>query len=185
MSTMYDLPDLLHQRAMCDAKGINVWKSRAPRRCILCWEHYSQYRRECPVCHWLIAPGCYPKKCWSDELNHCRACHDLMELWKHSCCKMQYLQYHYGTCEPDRSQPTVHNCPSNLPGAIQSKIMAYVFPIKNFLWSNFNRQELMKIKQMGSTNLMDAIVATKGSSTSNCPSGLEGKHDDLSGHLGA
>ena len=118
--------------ARSEAKDINVWKTRVPRRCSLCEKHSSKYRRECPVCHWLIAPGCYPKKCWSDELNHCRACHDLMELWKHSCCKMQYLYYHYGTCEPDRPQPTVHNCPVNLPVAIQVKIMAYDFPTKTF-----------------------------------------------------
>ena len=180
MSTKYDLPDLLHQRAMCDAKGIKVWKSRAPRRCNLCGEHYSKYRRECPACHWLIAPGCYPNKCWSDELNLCRACHDLNEVLKHLRLKKQYPHY-YGVCELDRPQPTVYNWPSNLPAAIQVKIMAYVFPNKN-LWPNFHYYELMNIKQMGLTNINDNIISASGSSTSNCPSGLEGKHADQSGY---
>ena len=100
------------EEAMSEAKGINVWKSKLPRKCNLCCGHSSTYRRECPICHWLIAPGCWPMRCWSDACNHCRACYVLIEMLKHWRLKSQYPRY-YGMKErEDKSQPIVY---MNLP----------------------------------------------------------------------
>ena len=69
----------------------NAWSSHSAKMCQLCWKHSSRYRRECPICHWLIAPGCWPKRCWSDELNHCRSCHALIEVLKHYWFKVDFM----------------------------------------------------------------------------------------------
>ena len=71
--------------------GIKICKSRFPRNCQLCWKHQFKYRRVCPICNNLIAPGCWPVKCWMDELNHCKDCHTLIEIMKNMRYKKQFM----------------------------------------------------------------------------------------------
>ena len=134
------------EKAMSEAKGINVWKSKLPRKCHMCWGDMPKYRRECPICHWLIAPGCWPMRCWSDTLNHCRSCHVLIEMLKHWRLKSQHPK-HYGMKQrEDKSQPNVY---LNFPVGVQLNNMSYVFQTKDFIWSNFHCIELVKLRRLG------------------------------------
>ena len=74
--------------------GVQLCKSKVARTCQLCWKHTSRYRRLCPICDRLIAPGCLPVQCWSDELNQCRDCYTLGGIMRYHRYKKQYLPYH-------------------------------------------------------------------------------------------
>ena len=121
-------------------QGIQLYKSRHVRTCQLCRKHQSKYRRRCPICERLVAPGCWPVTCWSDELNHCRDCHTLIGVLKHHRFKLQY-----NTHEPDvdihKTQPNVTSY-LDLPIGAQITIMVYVFHIKDFVWSEYHTNKL-------------------------------------------
>ena len=170
MNNRYSLFCQSHPRAMLDYTDIKIWDSQIAIKCTACGKNSSKHCRECPICHWLIAPECRPNKCWSDELNICRACYELIEVLKHLRLKKQY-PFYYGRRELDKIQPTVHDWPAEIPVAIETKIvsyatqptahnwpskisaalqvriMSYIFPIKN-LCTKFHFQELREIRQM-------------------------------------
>ena len=49
-----------------------------PKRCQICWNHRSSFRRQCIGCQLLVAPGCLPELClfrdYSAERGLCRHC---------------------------------------------------------------------------------------------------------------
>ena len=124
MNTRYSLFGQSHPRAMLDYTDIKIWDSQIAIKCTACGKNSSKHCRECPICHWLIAPECRPNKCWSDELNICRACYELIEVLKHLRLKKQY-PFYYGRRELDKIQPTVHDWPAEIPVAIETKIVSY------------------------------------------------------------
>ena len=120
--------------------GIQIYTSKNAKKCQMCRMHSSRFRRECPICHGRIAPGCRPKKCWSDELNHCRSCHTVVEILKHYGSKRQFGQHSFGH-ERSENLPEVI-CYVNLPTGVQIEILTCVCPISDFIWSAFHQHEL-------------------------------------------
>ena len=110
--------------------GIKLCKSRFPRKCQLCWKHQSKYRRLCPICDKLIAPGCWPVKCWMDELNHCKDCHTLIEIMKNMRYKKQFMPNNPGI-NIKGTQSTIISY-SDFPVGVQINIMMFVLQPKDF-----------------------------------------------------
>ena len=119
-----------YHRRECENLGIQAKQSAKVRRCQLCWEHSSRFRRECPICHYWIAPSCRPMRCWSDEYNHCRSCRALIEILKHYRFKSQY-------CMTLGSAPRgeVFRVISYLdcPVGVQINVLIFLIPIKDFI----------------------------------------------------
>ena len=111
-------------KAVCESKGLKLRKSKTARTCNLCWVHSSRYIRECPVCHLLFAPECRPMRCWSDEFNHCRNCHALIEMLKHCRLISQYPHYYCASGRKDKWKSTEY---MNLPVGVQINILSYAF----------------------------------------------------------
>ena len=116
-----------------DSSGIQIYKSKSLRRCQLCWQHMSRHRRVCPLCERLIAPGCWPIQCWSDELNHCRECHTVIGTLKLIRIKIQYAINQIDGETQDPGSGTISY--GDLPIGIQITIMVYLFPTKDLVWS--------------------------------------------------
>ena len=138
---------ILSMQDKLESQGILMCKSRVPRTCQLCWGHSSNHRRKCPVCEMLIAPGCWPRRCWSDELNHCKDCHTLIEILKHHRFKIQYRNYKSGMGKlENRSNPKSY---MNFPIGVHINIMLFIFQIKDFVWSEFHLNKLMHVPTCG------------------------------------
>ena len=124
------------QLDLWEAQGLQVYRSVKPRKCHLCWKSQSRFRRMCPICERMIAPGCRPVHCWSDDLNHCRECHTLIGTLRHIQFKLQFL--------PDQPETYTQESHSDvltykdLPIGIQLNIMVYVFQAKDFVWSGYH-----------------------------------------------
>ena len=136
-----------------ESKGIQLCKSKHTKRCQLCRKHQSKYRRTCPICGRLIAPGCWPVQCWSDELNHCRNCHAVIGTLKHIRFKLQYMtnlpgmdlheHLRFKLQMTTKSRINTRDPWSNVvsyedfPVGIQINIMLYLFEAKDFVWSGY------------------------------------------------
>ena len=118
------------------AMGIQLYQSKNTRTCQLCWKHKSKYRRKCPICERLIAPGCMPVQCWSDDFNHCRECHSMIGVIRHIRVRRQCLP-----CDPDLSfiETSAPKPQSNVisymvfPVEVQIKIMIFAFQLKDLV----------------------------------------------------
>ena len=129
------------------SKGIQAYKSNKPKDCQLCWKHKSRFRRKCPICERLIAPGCWPVRCWCDELNHCRNCHTVIGALKQIRYNAQYVPHN---SEPD----TQKICPKttsykDFPIGIQINIMLFLFQTKDFIWSGLYIVKNPRIQKCG------------------------------------
>ena len=123
-------------------KSIQMYKSSRAKTCQSCGKHASKYRRLCPICTKLVAPGCRPEMCWSDELNHCKECHMVIGMLKHYRFNGQYMKSERGTIQSS-SAPTKLSY-MDFPIGVQINIMRYVIQVKDFIWSGSYQS---KIKQ--------------------------------------
>ena len=133
------------KRGRLESIGIQVHKSKRPKTCQLCWGHQSRYRRECPICGRLIAPGCWPERCWSDELNHCKDCHALICVLKHHRFKGQYITDELGNTEQVSRFSKFSYV--DFPIGVQINIMMYLFQIKDFIWSGIYMSKMKHLCQ--------------------------------------
>ena len=58
-----------------EKRAVNCVKSKKAKKCQVCRKHHTKYRRECPECKLLVAPSCYPEKCWNDSEGLCKHCY--------------------------------------------------------------------------------------------------------------
>ena len=138
--------------------GIQLCKSKYSRTCQLCWKHKSKYRRLCPICDKFIAPGCWPVKCWNDELNHCRDCHTVIEIMKYQRYKKQFMPNNPGM----NVQRTQSNVISYLefPVGVHINIMIYVFQPKDLVWTNYYINKLLSISACGCPNCTNFRISS-------------------------
>ena len=109
-------------------------------RHVKCVGGFSRVRRECQICHWMVAPGCQPKKCWLDELNHCRSCHALIEVLKHYRFKNQFNQYY---CQKEKFESLSEGFGYlGHPVGMRVTILTYLCPVRDLIWSTFHRNGL-------------------------------------------
>ena len=119
------------RQLIMESQGVQLCRSRRANLCQICQVHKSRYRRKCPICNGLVAPGCWPVQCWSDELNHCRICHSIIGILKLHCFRME--QPRANTDESIQiHQPNVISY-LDFPMGVQFKIMMYIFQITDFI----------------------------------------------------
>ena len=111
--------------------GIQLCKSKYSRTCQLCWKHKSKYRRLCPICDKLIAPGCWPVKCWNDELNHCRDCHTVSGIMRYHRYKKQFM--------PNNPDKNVQRTQSNVISYLDFPVGGY----KSTLWYEWPNPKIL------------------------------------------
>ena len=116
-------------------RGILVVATLEPHECQLCHKDKCAFRCWCPICEMLIAAEC-KAQCWKDRFNHCRACRAVVEVLKHYRFQSQYHVPYLTQARADYL---------DFPVGIQINILSYLFPIQNFLWSDFRRKEIKRI----------------------------------------
>ena len=113
----------------------------------MCWKHVSRFRRKCPICERFIAPGCWPKLCWSDEVNHCRNCHALLGTLKHIRFKIQYMSVETKKAERETQSNAISY--NDFPLGVHVNIMVYLFQVKDFLWSPHRNRKYTSTQMCG------------------------------------
>ena len=130
--------------------GIQIYTSKNAKTCQMCRMHSSKFRRGCPICHGRIAPGCRPKKCWSDELNHCRSCRTLIEILKHYRFKSKFHSHYDGQERSENLSDVILYL--DVPIGVQINSLTYVCPLRDLSWPEFHCNECTHIKHMNLTN---------------------------------
>ena len=125
--------------------SIKMYKSNRAKACQSCWKHVSKYRRLCPICTKLIAPGCKPEMCWSDELNHCKECHMVIGMLKHYRFKAQYDNSEQGASQSSCAPTKVSY--ADFPIGVQVNIMRFVLQTKDFIWSGNYQAKIKRSKE--------------------------------------
>ena len=129
--------------------GINIYKSSRSRKCQLCGNHKSKYRRQCPRCLRLVAPGCRPILCWKDGINRCRDCHAAIRTLKF----YRYLQQE----THDNTRRTTFTIQSNLftyldlPVGLQIRILVFTFRPQDFIWARSEINHLLSLSASSNT----------------------------------
>ena len=138
------------------SQGVYYHHSKHPKKCQMCWKHVSRFRRKCPICERFIAPGCWPKLCWSDKLfdavtgmllNHCRDCHAVLGTLKHIRFKLQYMSTEVQNNEQEIQSNAISY--TDFPIGVQVNIMMYLFQVKDFLWSPHYNRSIINTKCAG------------------------------------
>ena len=138
------------------SQGVYYHHSKHPKKCQMCWKHVSRFRRKCPICERFIAPGCWPKLCWSDKLfdavtgmllNHCRNCHAVLGTLKHIRFKLQYMSTEVQNNEQEIQSNAISY--TDFPIGVQVNIMMYLFQVKDFLWSPHYNRSIINTKCAG------------------------------------
>ena len=99
-------------------------------------------------------------RCWSDDYNHCRSCHALIETLKHYRFKSQYCMT-LGSAP--RGDVFRVNSYLDCPVGVQINVLIFLIPIKDFIWSQYHYLEQMRMKQLSIAN--SQISGTASSST--------------------
>ena len=136
--------------------GLKIRKSKRPKKCQLCRVHTSRFRRECAICHHLIAPGCSPIRCWDGALNHCRLCHALIETMKYWRYMGQYPQ-HYRQINHARHESTKLSY-LDFPVEVHVTVLLYLCPLKDILWSETYEDEDWKEREANQINARELSV---------------------------
>lgn len=79
-----------------------MWKTKDAKRCQLCQECRSNYRRQCPKCQRLVAPGC----CWVYPVELCRARAPPFNEYPYQVTRDHPYDYESTTLDSDNDPPS-------------------------------------------------------------------------------
>ena len=108
-------------------------RAKCRRTCELCGKHRSKYRKICPICNRLVAPGgaeVNNKLCWFDMFSHCRKCHAVVVFLKVQWHRKQSISENSERkALTERSDIISY---SDFPPEVQFHIMLYVLSPADF-----------------------------------------------------